>query len=235
MRRVIRAFALLAVSASALSAQVQNRQFSVVTRIGAVTPERAASLNTGGVIGLDTEYALNKWFGIGTSVDVMRSNTHREDFLTRLRYGNAAVGGGDSIYYQYIGQPVNTLNISAFGLLRVPSKSFSPFIMGGVGNYTMIADVQVNGKAKRKNEMSYVGGAGVWIKLGEKVGVQFDARALQMQNYDRDFLNPAAGRRELITPFPEDFPAPPAAKKTALNTMFTLGFRYIPGGIGGGN
>ena len=39
---------------------------------------------------------------------------------------------------------------------------------------------------------------------------------------------------ELIQPFPEDFPTPPAAKKTALNTMFTLGFRYIPGGVGGG-
>lgn len=235
MRRVIRAFALLAVSGSALSAQVQNKQFSVVTRLGAVTPDRASSLNTGGLIGLDTEYSLNKYFGIGTNVDVMRTNTHREDFLTRLRYGNAAVGGGDSIYYQYIGQPINTINIGAFGLARLPGKNFSPFVMGGVGTYTMIADVQVNGRAKRKNELSYTGGAGVWIKLGERVGIQLDARAMQMTKYDRDFLNPAAGRRELITPFPEDFPAPPAAKNTAINTMFTLGFRYLPGGIGGGN
>ncbi len=235
MRRVLRAFALLAVSASALSAQVSNRQFSVVTRLGAVTPERASSLNTGGIIGLDTEYSLNKWFGIGTNVDVMRTNTHREDFLTRLRYGNASVGGGDSIFYQYIGQPINTLNIGAFGLLRVPNSRVSPFVMAGVGTYTMIADVQVNGRAKRTNDISYLGGAGVWFKLGERVGVQFDARAMQMQGYDRDFLNPAAGRPELTTPFPEDFPAPPAAKKTALNTMFTLGFRYLPGGIGGGN
>lgn len=235
MRRVIRAFALLAVSASALSAQVQNRQFSVVTRLGAVTPERASSLNTGGLIGLDTEYSLNKWFGIGTNVDVMRTNTHREDFLTRLRYGNASVGGGDSIFYQYVGQPINTLNIGAFALLRVPNPRISPFVMAGVGTYTMIADVQVNGRAKRTNDISYLGGAGFWLKLGERVGVQFDARAMQMQGYDREFLNPASGRPELDNPFPEDFPAPPAAKKTALNTMFTLGFRYLPGGIGGGN
>jgi len=235
MRRVIRALALLAVSTSALSAQVQNRQFSVVTRLGAVTPERASSLNTGGLIGLDTEYSLNKWFGIGTNVDVMRTNTQREDFLTRLRYGNASVGGGDSIYYQYIGQPINTINIGAFGLLRVPNAKVSPYVMGGVGTYTMIADVQVNGRAKRQNDISYTGGAGVWIKLGDRVGVQFDARAMQMQGYDREFLNPASGRPELSNPFIEDFPTPPAAKKTALNTMFTLGFRYLPGGIGGGN
>lgn len=235
MSRVLRAFALLAVSASSLSAQVVNKQFSIVTRIGAVTPERASSLNTGGLIGLDTEYSLSKYFGIGTSVDVMRTNTHREDFLTRLRYGNATVTGGDSIYYQYIGQPINTINISAFGLLRYPSKSFSPFVMGGVGNYTMIADAQVNGKATRQNDLSYVGGAGIWIKLGDKVGVQLDARALSFQKYDRQFLNPARGRIEQITPFPEDFPAPPAAKNTAMNTTFTLGFRYLPGGVGGGN
>jgi hypothetical protein len=235
MSRVLRAFALLAVSASALSAQVQVKQFSIVTRIGSVTPDRASSLNAGGDIGLDTEYALNKWFGIGANVDVMRTNTHREDFLTRLRYGNAAAGGGDSIYYQYVGQPINTINIGAFGMLRMPNKKISPFVMAGVGTYTMLADAQVNGKAKRMNDVSITGGAGVWLKLSEKVGVQLDARAIQFQNYDRNFLDPAYGRPERITPFPEDFPAVPAAKKTALNTTFTLGFRYLPGGVSGGN
>jgi len=235
MSRVLRALGLLAVTASALSAQVQVKQFSVVTRVGAVTPERASSLNTGALIGLDTEYALSKYFGIGTSVDVMRTNTHREDFLTRLRYGNAGQGGGDSVYYQYVGQAINTINIGAFGLARIPSKTLSPFVMAGVGTYTMIANAQVNGKATRKNEISYTFGAGFWYKLGDKVGVQIDARALQFQKYQRNFLNPAAGRPELITPFPEDFPVAPAAKNTALNTTFTLGFRYIPGGVSGGN
>lgn len=235
MSRVIRAIALLALSASAASAQVSNHQFSVTTRLGAVTPERASSLNTGAVIGLDTEYSLNKFFGIGTSVDVMRTNTHREDFLTRLRYGDATAGGGDSIFYQYVGQPINTINIGAFGLLRLPNDRFSPFVMAGIGNYTMIADAQVNGKSSRQNDLSYQFGGGFWVKLGDKVGFQFDARALQFQQYNRDFLNPAAGRRELITPFPEDFPAAPAAKNTALSTTFSIGFRYLPGGIGGSN
>lgn len=233
MSRVLRAFALLAVSASALSAQVQVKQFAIVTRVGQVSPERASSLNSGGVIGLDTEYALNKWFGLGITAEVMRTNTHREDFLTRLRYGNAGVGGGDSIYYQYIGQPINTINVGAFGVVRYPSKKFSPFVLAGVGNYTMIADAQVNGKNKRTNDLSMTGGAGIWIKLGDRVGVQLDARAVQFQQYDRNFLNPAFGRPEQNTPFPEDFPKPPASKNTALNTTFTLGFRYIPGGVGG--
>ncbi len=235
MSRLLASLALVAVSASALSAQVQTKQFAVVTRFGAVTPERASSLNTGAMLGLDTEYAISKWLGIGTNIEVLQSNTHREDFLTRLRYGNAGVGGGDSIYYQYIGQKVNTINVGAFGTVRLPSKTLSPFLIAGVGTYTLIPNAQVNGKAKRKTDLSLTFGGGIWYKLGDRVGVQLDARAMQMRGYDRDFFNPALGRTEQITPFPEDFPSPPAAKNTALNTMLTLGFRYLPGGIGGSN
>ena len=233
MSRVVRALALLAVSASALSAQVQVKNFAVVTRLGASTPERAASLNSGGLIGLDAEYAFTKWLGLGTSVEVMRNNTHREDFLTRLRYGNSSTAGGDSIYYQFVGQAINTLNIGAYGLLRVPSEKISPFVMAGIGNYTMIADAQVNGKTARQNDMSVNFGAGIWFKLADRVGVQLDARAAQFHGFDREFFDPARGRREHTTPFPEDFALPPAEKNTPMVTTFTLGFRYLPGG--GGN
>lgn len=228
MSRVLRSLALLALSASVAGAQVQPKSFSVTTRVGGMSPERAASMQTAGLVGLDAEYALNKWFGVGTTVDVARGNTTKEDFVARLRYGNAATGGGDSIFYQYLGQPVNMVNLGAFGMIRAPGKTFAPFVMGGVGTYVMLLDAQINGKAKRKNELSYTGGAGFWLKLTESAGLQFDVRAIQMQGYDREFLNPATRRAEQNTPFPEDFPAPPAAKNTALNTVFTLGFRYIP-------
>lgn len=230
MSRVVRALALLAVSASALSAQVQAKSFAVITRVGASTPERSASLNSGGLIGVDAEYAFKKWLGVGTTVEVMRNNTHREDFLTRLRYGNSGTGGGDSIYYQYIGQPISTINVGAYGLLRMPSDKISPFVMAGIGNYTMIADAQVNGKTARMNDMSVSLGGGITFKLGDRVGVQLDARAVQFQGFDREFFNPAHGRREQLTPFAEDFPAAPAPKSTAMTTSFTLGFRYLPGG-----
>jgi hypothetical protein len=233
MSRVVRALALLAISASALSAQAAVKQFAVVTRLGASTPDRASSLNSGGLIGLDAEYLFKNWFGVGTSVDVMRNNTHREDFLTRLRYGNSGTGGGDSIYYQYIGQAISTINIGAYGLLRFPSEKISPFLIAGVGNYTMIADAQVNGKTARQNDLSLSFGGGIWLKLADRVGVQFDARAMQFNGFDREFLNPASGRREQLTPFPEDFPKAPPAKNTAMTTTFSLGFRYLPGG--GGN
>lgn len=230
MNRLLSTLALLAASAGALGAQVANRQFSVTTRIGSIAAERSASLEAAPLIGLDTEYSLTRWLGIGTTVDVSRGYSTKEDFLTRLRYGNAGTASGDSIYYQYVGQPVSTVNVGAWALARIPAKKFSPYVMGGVGNYTLILDTQVMGKARRANGLSYTGGVGAWLKLGDKVGVQLDARSVSYTNYDRDILNPALGRPEQATPFPEDFPAAPAKKNTAMNTVLTLGFRYLPGG-----
>lgn len=232
MKRIAQSLALLAFTAGALGAQVQPHRFSVTTRLGTVTPERSASLDAGGLVGLDTEYSLNKYFGLGTNIDVTRSNTRREDFIARLRYGNAASGGGDTVYYQYLSQPVNTIHIGAFGVARYPMGKLAPFLMGGVGNYTMLLDTQVSGKSSRKNDLSYTVGAGAWYRLNERTGVQLDVRSLTLQKYDRKFLDPSAGKSP-NTVFPEDFPSVPAAKKTAQNTVITLGFRYIPGPIGG--
>ena len=232
MRRFFSACALVAVTGTAAQAQWQAKQFSITTRIGGQSSERSASLDPAALIGVDTEYSFNKYFGIGTSVDVARGNTHREDFLIRLRYGLATTGGGDSLYYQYLGQAVDRVQLAAFGTARLPGKRLTPFVMGGVGTYFMALDPQLNGRNTKINELSYTGGGGISLKLTEKAGIQLDARFTQYQNYNRALLNPARDRNEQITPFPEDFPLAPAAKKTALNTMFTLGFRYVPGGSG---
>lgn len=229
---VLVGLAAIALSASTLGAQIQNKSFSVTTRLGAVTPERSASLDAGGLVGLDTEYSFNKYFGLGASLDVARSNTRREDFIARLRYGNPAVGGGDTVFYQYLSQPVNTINFGVFGLARFPIGKLAPFVMGGVGNYTMLLDTQVSGRAARKNDMSYTFGGGAWYQLTDRTGIQVDVRSLVLQKYSRAFLDPSNGRSP-NTVFPEDFPSVPAAKNTAQNTVITLGFRYIPGASGG--
>lgn len=234
-QRLLLSLAALTFGATALHAQIVPKQFTVTTRLGTMRAERAASLDPAANLGLDAEYALNKWFGIGSSIDVSRGNTTRKDFLERLVFGNAAQAGGDSVYYQYLGQPVNTVNLGLFGLARYPGKRVSPFVMAGVGTYVMLLDAQVNGKETRSSDMSYTGGIGVWIKLSDRAGIQLDARSVSYQGYNRQFLNPAAGRKELVNPLPEDFPVPPAAKKTAMNTMLSIGFRYVPGSVGGGN
>lgn len=232
MRRIAHSLVLLALSAGTLSAQIQPKRFSVTTRLGTVTPERAASMDAGGLVGLDTEYSFNKYFGVGTSFDVSRSNTRREDFVARLAYGNAAIGGGDSVHYQYLSQPVNTINLGAFAVARYPVGRIAPFVMGGIGNYTLLLDTQVAGRAARQNDLSYTVGGGVWFKLSERTGIQFDVRSLTLQKYNRSFLDPSSNKSPNRV-FPEDFPAVPSAKNTAQNTVITLGFRYIPGASGG--
>jgi len=133
MNRAASILAAMALTAASLGAQVAPKQFTVTTRVGILQAERAASLDPAALIGLDAEYALSKYLGIGTTVDVSRGNTTKKDFLTRLRFGQAAVAGGDSIRYQYVGQPVNTVNLGLAATLRYPGKKVAPFVMAGVG------------------------------------------------------------------------------------------------------
>jgi hypothetical protein len=219
--------------ATAADAQAIKNQFSVTTRLGAIQPERASSLNTGGFIGLDAEYTLSRFFGVGTSIGVARANTRKEDFLTTLRFGRSDVAGGDSVYYQFVGQPINLLDIGVFAVARAPLGRFTPYATAGVGNYTLITDAQISGQARRSNDLSLSGGAGMWLNFSERAGIQLDARLMQLRNYDRRFIDPTGGRNPNVTFF-EDFETPPQAKNTATSAVFTLGFRYIPGSIGGG-
>ncbi|MFN9204052.1 MAG: hypothetical protein ACK6DP_13450, partial [Gemmatimonas sp.] len=68
MKRYALIMAALALGAGVAGAQVSPKRFAVVTRLGVMTPERAASQDMAGLIGLDAEYALNKYFGIGTAL-----------------------------------------------------------------------------------------------------------------------------------------------------------------------
>ncbi|MCE2901111.1 MAG: outer membrane beta-barrel protein [Gemmatimonas sp.] len=227
MKRYALIMAALALGAGVAGAQVSPKRFAVVTRLGVMTPERAASQDMAGLIGLDAEYALNKYFGIGTALDIGRGNNRREDFVQRLRFGNPAVAGGDTIFYQFLGQPVNTLNLALMGTARIPGK-VSPYAMAGVGTYVLIMDAQANGSTRTLSGASFSVGGGVNFQFSEKYGMQLDARATQLQGFKRERLDPSDGRFPNVW-FPEDIPAPPAAKNTALNTAFTLGFRYVPG------
>ena len=229
---MILTFAAVA-GATAADAQAIKNQFSVTTRLGTITPQRDVSINRGAFIGLDAEYTLSRFFGVGTSIGVARANTHKEDFLTTLRFGRSDVAGGDSVYYQYVSQPVNLIDVAAFAVARAPMGRFTPYATAGVGNYTLILDAQIAGQARRANDLSLNAGAGVWLAFSERAGIQLDARLLRLRNYDRSFIDPTGGRNPNVTFF-EDFELPPPAKNTATSAVLTLGFRYVPGQSGGG-
>lgn len=221
----------LVVAAGALAApagaQAPVGQWTVTARGGLINFERASSLEQSPYLGLDADYGLTRNFSIGTSLNVSRPQTRPEDFLVGLTYGRETAG--DTTFFYNVTQTMSLVEGELAGALRVPAGRFTPFALGGVGYYGLFLDPQLNGGIKRVDGFSFSVGAGFAIRLSDRAGIQFDARNLTLTDYRRQALDPAGGRNP-NTVFPEDFPVPPRNKKTVNNVLFTIGFRYIPGG-----
>ena len=214
-------------TAAPAGAQAPVGQWAVTARSGMINFERASSLEASPFLGLDADYGLSKMFSLGTSVHVARPKTRKEDFLTSLTYGLGATG--DTTFFYNVGQTMSMVEGELAANLRFPVGRFTPFAKAGVGYYGLFLDPQINNGVKRQDGMSFSGGAGFVFRLSERAGLQFDARSLTMQNFNQSALDPAGGRNPNVL-FPEDFPVRPAAKKSISNFLFTIGFRYIPGG-----
>jgi hypothetical protein len=224
------AFGLLGAVATARG-QAPTQQFSVTTRAGSVTFDRAASLNPSPFVGLDAEYGLNRFFSLGTALTVMRPATHKQDFVTTLTFGTALAG--DTTFYYETGQSINIVDGEFIGVARYPAGRLTPFLLGGGGVYGMFFDPQENRGQRRASGAAFTVGGGVAVRLSERAGLQFDVRSLNYSNYKRSLLQQSGGRFPNVT-FVEDFPTRPAAKSTISNFSFSIGFRYVPDFHGGG-
>lgn len=221
------ALGALAITSPA-AAQSRDGQFTVTTRSGYIDWGRKTSLQGSPFIGLDAEYGLRRFFSLGTSLLVARPNTRGEDFLTTQTYGVGT--SGDTVLVYGASQAVSLVNGEVLATLRYPVSRLTPFVAGGIGYYGMFMDPQVSGASRRSNGMSGTLGAGVGVRLSERAGLQFDVRNLTFFDYDRLRLDPTNGRNSYRTLFGEDFAAPPAQSKRVNSLVFTIGFRYIPGG-----
>jgi hypothetical protein len=232
--RVVLAFggtvALLGAAAAA-PAQAPVGQFSVTTRLGAISFDRAASLKTAPYIGLDAEFNASRLFSIGTSLNVTRPNTRGEDFVTTITFGLLQTGDTTSFYYT--SQALALVEGSLIGALRLPvADRFTPFVVGGGGYYAMFLDPQINRGARRLTGPTATVGGGAFYRLSDRAGIQLDVRDMVMFRYQADRLSPSLGRNPNIF-FLEDFPTPPERKRTVHNLVFSLGFRYVPRDAGG--
>lgn len=213
--------------AAPAGAQAPVGQWAVSARGGMINFARASSLEASPYIGVDADYGLSPMFTIGSSVHVSRPTTRSEDFLTSLTYGQGTTG--DTTFFYNVGQTMSMVEGELSGTLRFPVGRLTPFAIAGVGYYGLFLDPQINNGVRRQNGASFSGGAGFLVRLSERAGLQFDARSLTLTNFSQQALDPAGGRNPNIL-FPEDFPVRPAAKKSVTNFLFTIGFRYIPGG-----
>ncbi|MBC7790972.1 MAG: outer membrane beta-barrel protein [Anaerolineae bacterium] len=207
------------------AAQTGEREFSVLPRVGAMDFDRASSLRTAPFLGLDAEYHINRFFGIGTAVHVARPNTRAEDFLTTLTFGIPT--SGDTTFFFQTGQAITLLEGGLLGALRYPLGRFTPFITGGAGYYRTFLDPQTNRGARGWDGASYSYGGGFAIQFSERSGIQLDVRNLVLTDYERNSLEPSLGRNPNIF-FEEDFALPPEGKSSVNNLVLSLGFRYVP-------
>jgi hypothetical protein len=209
-------------------AQEPTGRFTVATRGGYIDFGRNTSLQGAPYIGLDTEYGLKRFFTLGTSIVVSRPNTVPGDFLTTQTYGVGT--SGDTTFVYGASQAVSLVNGELLATLRYPMSRFTPFVSGGFGMYGMFMDPQTNNGERRSNGTSATVGGGLAVRLSERAGIQLDVRNMTLFGFDRRDLDPTGGRNPYTTLFAEDFSAPPNRSKSVNNLMFTLGFRYVPGG-----
>ncbi|MBA3559527.1 MAG: outer membrane beta-barrel protein [Gemmatimonadaceae bacterium] len=207
------------------AAQAEQGEFSVLPRLGAIDFDRASSLKTAPFLGLDAEYHINRFFGIGTAVHVARPNTRAEDFLTTLTFGIPT--SGDTTFFFQTGQAITLLEGGLLGTLRYPLGRFTPFLTGSAGYYRTFLDPQINRGARGWDGASYSYGGGFTVRFSERSGIQLDVRNLVLTDYERQSLEPSLGRNPNIF-FEEDFNLPPDNKSSVNNLVLSLGFRYVP-------
>lgn len=222
-------FALASVLAAPAGAQENGRAFAVTTRGGGITFDRASSLRATPVLGFDAVHGLTRNFAIGVSTTIARPSTRSEDFLTAITFG-VPTAGGDTTFFYEVAQSVNLIEGDLMAVLRLPLGRITPFVSAGAGYYSIFVDPQLNNARKRRfGGASFAFGGGATIRLTERAGLQLDVRDLLLTNFDARHLDPTENRNPNIL-FPEDFPSPPSRKKAINNIMFSLGFRYLPGG-----
>ena len=218
--------AILVAPSPANAQQIEGRQWLVSPRGGLLHYQRAASIKPAPVLGIDATYFFTPTFGLGTTVAVARSNTRGEDFLAALNFGIPS--DGDTTLYFGVTQPVTMFDVGLLGTARMPFGRFTPFLVGGLGVYTLYLNPQVNASPRRLSNMSANIGGGVDLLLGRSGSVQIGLRDLILTSFRRDFLNPSEPRF-FERRFVEDLPTPPPAKSTVHNLQLTIGFSFRPG------
>jgi hypothetical protein len=243
LKHLAAAAALVGVAAGAASAQ-STSQVTVAVRGGIESFDKSASIDKAPFMGIDAMYGINKWLSIGPALSLGRANTTGSDFITIITYG--VVGLGDTTNFFKAAQPITVLDGALNARVQLPGRKLSPYATVGVGGYTLFLDVQANRGERHKVGLSFNAGAGVLYQLSERAGITFDIRSATFTKFDRTVLDP----RVVCEPFvpattqcprveyslyKQDFAAPPKAKTTATNFLFSFGFSYVPSFFGGGS
>lgn len=220
MRIFLLAAAAVVVLPGTVAAQWVPRQFSVTPRGGFMTFDESSGIDDAPYLGVEAAYTISPFLSIGTGLSVSRPQTVGDFFVTQLTFA-------DTTFYLAVEQPLMMLDIGLTAQARFPGDRLTPFVTGGVGYYTLFLDPQVETSPEKIGDISAMAGAGLHIRLGRQVGIQFEVRDLIFTGFRRDELSPIRSNFQ-NTRFVEDFALPPEAKSTVHNLMFGIGFSFVP-------
>jgi hypothetical protein len=197
---------------------------TIVPRGGYIRYDDATSLKPTGFIGFEVLYRVAPFLSLGPSINIARPTTNGDDFPAAFTYG-------DTTFLFRAQQPVTMFDAGLSAHATLPTFSvLSPYLIGGIGYYTLYLDPQTSGAEKRYGRASYQFGGGADIRFSANTGIRLEVRDLVMSNFDRDRLNPVGERFNGYTRFASAFPErTPSTKGAAMhNLMFSIGFTVRP-------
>lgn len=209
----------------ATGAQAQLDRATLVPRAGYTSYAEASGIEPSAFVGVDLNYTLANFFGLGASLEVSRPTTRGEDFITQLRYG-------DTTFLFAVIQPITVLTTALNARAEFGTARFTPFATAGVGLYKVYLDPQAAGGHDTFQGMLVNVGGGINFMIRDGIGIQLDVRDHIYTGYDRDDLNPIDPQFR-VTRFIDDVPAPPEEKDSIHNLVFSIGFSFRPSRTGG--
>lgn len=220
---------LVGATASAAQAQV-DLEFSV--NGGWVVFAEGSALNGGATVGGDLTYYVTPEFGFGAYTDYAFTESDGSMFPP------ADLSFGDSTTLTIVNQPIEIWQYGVHGRLRLPGRSFQPYLMVGVGGYTVFLDSQQNNASETSTRFGTRFGVGVNFAVSEVAGFRIAAYDAFFPSWDANRLNPV--RAERPTPareglqnerFPDLNPDPNALDDAVHNFTFTAAVTFRPGGM----
>ncbi len=220
---------LLAVPPPA-DAQDFGGRYTVSVVGGRIYYDNASALQNTWSGGLEMEYNVKEWAGLGLYLFGARPTTDGSFFpLVRLQFQ-------DTVLFQLVSQQVTQIDFGLSAKFRYSLGQIQLRAMGGVGRYVFYLDDDridspgVPGALEDSfAEWEFVVGAGVGYHFGRTGAVEFQVGDFIYTGYDRERFNASAPLLAAPNvPHPRaDIPAP---KSTLHNIRLQLAFSFILGG-----
>jgi opacity protein-like surface antigen len=222
-RTAVLAVALLGLSVLTAEAQVELHKWQLVVGGGYQTYASGAAMQDGGSLNGEANYFISEMLGIGLYTDFTFTESDGSQLIpTELNFM-------DSTTFTIPNQPMEIWQYGVQGKLRLPSST-SPFLLAGVGGYTVFLDPQQNDGFTNDTRWMLKFGAGVDFAVSPAAGFQLAVQDNFYPNWNPNALQPAREQFQ-NTQFPELNPDQSDLSSSVHNFKFLVSLTLLPGAL----